>query len=367
MTIKRQLLNINQKSVDVRTGPGVFEELPRIVAAAVGMPKRALFVVREGDLPEHAVEVRRALVDAGFSVAEHLLPAGDGSAPRFSLVGDVLGGCASAGLTADDLVIALGDASVCTLACYAALLWCGGASCTLIPTTLDAMLTLATEPMPLDVEGGAAMVSMRPAPTMMLCDLDLIPPMGADERLLGRVLMVGAALAEGRRAWDRLVDLAPRVAADDPLALGEMMNATQLARRNVVKAANPSARHALEYGRATARALAACLGPGVPEWALRAEGMRFEARLAVEAARLDPEVVFDQDDLFEELGIEEVGFSLEAAELAASIKREHARRSNRFLLPLPKSVGSIRLAAVPDDILLRHASAYAASRAELAG
>ena len=44
MTIKRQLLNISQKSIDVRSGSGALEELPRIVSGAVGMPKRALLV-----------------------------------------------------------------------------------------------------------------------------------------------------------------------------------------------------------------------------------------------------------------------------------------------------------------------------------
>ncbi len=139
----------------------------------------------------------------------------------------------------------------------------------------------------------------------------------------------------------------------------------QQARRNVVKAANPSARHALSYGRATARALARCLGPEAPGWALLSEGMRFEARLAVEAAGLDADIVFDQDDLFEDLGIEEYGFSLDAEDFVRALKEEHARRSNRFSPPASQIGGHHSVNGASDDVLMRHARAYVASRAEL--
>ena len=365
MTIKRQLLNINQKSIDVRMGAGALEELPRMVTGAVGLPKRALFVCEQASYDVFGTLVRRALIDAGFSIEEAILPDG-AEAASMDWLGRVLSRCAAASLTSDDLMFGLGDSSLCALASCASQLWCGGTSCVLVPTTLEAMVTVATEMHPLAVEGAPDMVSLRPMPSMIICDFDLIPRMSAEARLEGRVLMVGAALAEGKRLWEQLGEVASRLAADDPMAFSEVFNLIQQARRNVVKAANPSSRHALAYGQTTARALAACLGPDVPAWALRSEGMRFEARLAVEAAGLDPEVVFDQDDLFEDLGVEEYGFTLGAEELVDAIKREHARRSNRFLLPLPKSVGMVRLTAVPDDVLLRHATAYVASRAELA-
>lgn len=364
MTIKRQLLNINQKSIDVRMGAGALDELPRMVAAAVGKPKRALVVAASAEHEAYGEVVRRSLIDAGFAVEEYVLAA-DAQPATFACLQQVLERCAAAELTADDEVVAVGDAAVCSVVAAAAQLWCGGTACILVPTTLDGMVTLATEMEPLALADGADLVTLAPRPSMVVCDFNLVSTMDEDTRRLGRVLMLGAAFAEGKRVWSSLEELAPRLAADDVVALAEIMAPVQQARRNVIKAANPSARHALAFGCATAQALAACLGDAAPAWALRAEGMRFEARLAVEAAGLDPEVVFDQDDLFEDLGVSEYGFALDAHELVAAIKREHARRSNRFLLPLPKNVGTIRLTAVPDDVLLRHAQAYVASRAEL--
>lgn len=364
MTVKRQLLNFNQRSVDVRTGSGAFDELPRIFGSAVGKPKRSLLVADARGFAARGEVVQRSLVDAQFSVETFAFDDASGVVD-FSTVGTVLERCAGAGLTADDLVVGLGGAEVCSAVALAAQLWCGGTACALLPITLEGMETLATEMHPLAIHGVSGLVSVQPLPSMVVCDLDLVPSLSLDERLLGRVLMVGAALAEGKRLWGLLSDSAAGIAADEPLALSEVLGSLQLARRNVVKASNPSARKALAFGESTAEALADCLGSEIPRWALRSEGMRFEARLAVEAARLDPQVVFDQDDLFEDLGVEEYGFVLEAEALVEALKRVHARRSNRFLLPLPRLVGTVRLTAVPDDVLLRHASAYVASRAEL--
>ena len=42
--IRRQLINFQNRSVDVRVGLGAFDELSRMFASAVGKPKRAMVV-----------------------------------------------------------------------------------------------------------------------------------------------------------------------------------------------------------------------------------------------------------------------------------------------------------------------------------
>ena len=111
MTIKRQLLNISQKSIDVRSGSGALEELPRIVSGAVGMPKRALLVSTDDAYTAYGDAVRRALIDAGFSTEECVFPRETDPATLSSAT-EVLAGCARAALTADDLMLALGDAKL---------------------------------------------------------------------------------------------------------------------------------------------------------------------------------------------------------------------------------------------------------------
>lgn len=364
MTIKRQLLTINQRSVDVRIGAGALDELSSLVGGVVGKPRRALVVVRDDLSADVLQKAERGLIDAGFSVERARFAAGE-DVRALACAERLLEGLAASGITEDDLVLALGDTALCSLAAFCAKIWCGGCACALVPTGFDGMVTLATEMAPLGDGALAGMVSLPPQPSMVVCDLAFLPGMDTDLRRAGYVRMVGAALSDGKRFWEALTERAGELVSDDADALTDLLLSTMIARRNIVKAANPAARRALAYGTVTASALRACLGRDVPDYALLAEGMRFEARLAVDACRLDPKVVFAEDDLLWDLGIEDLGFGLDACRLVDAIRAEQARRSNRTMLALPRQVGSIRLAAVDDELLLRHAEAYCASRAEL--
>ena len=362
MTIKRQILNFNQHTVDVRMGLEIMDELPRLIASAVGKPRRALLVTSDAGVAERTEEVRRALIDAGFAAQTYApVTSVDVGIASVDAAQGLFGALEEANITNDDLVFALGSYELCSLAAFCARLWRGGCASALMPMGLDGMVLLATEMHPLAAGFVLDAVSFKADPTMVLCDLSLLPVMEREHLLVGYALMVGAAMAEGKKTWTNLCEQAAALASGDELAVKEALSAAQVARRNVLKSPNPSARHALEYGRTAARALASCVESDTPASVLLAEGMRFEARLAVDAAGLDPELVFDQDDLLFDLGIEEASLTFDAEALANAMREVHARYSNRFLLPLPKSAGMIRLTSVSDEILERHAAAYAAS------
>ena len=67
--IRRQLINFQNRSVDVRVGLGAFEELSRMFASAVGKPKRAMVVWNDATSERFGEVVEHALVDAGFAVS----------------------------------------------------------------------------------------------------------------------------------------------------------------------------------------------------------------------------------------------------------------------------------------------------------
>lgn len=67
--IRRQLINFQNRSVDVRVGLGAFDELPRMFASAVGKPKRAMVVWNDATSERFGEVVEHALVDAGFAVS----------------------------------------------------------------------------------------------------------------------------------------------------------------------------------------------------------------------------------------------------------------------------------------------------------
>ena len=367
--IRRQLINFQNRSVDVRVGFGAFEELSRMFASTVGKPKRAM-VVWDAAVSERFGEVvDHALVDAGFAVSQLLLEVSPDGA-TLSDADVVFGALSANGITCDDLVVAIGDAATCSVVCWCANQWCGRTECALLSTTFDAMLTVATTMEPLVASGDHALpaIAVRPEPGLVVCNLDLVREAGPEDLKLGYAVLVGTMLSSSKSRWNQFSETVPEILAGEEVALVNAVQWSQTARKDVLMATNPSARHALDFGKTGERTLRACLGDAasqVPAYQLLSEGMRFEARLAHDACDFDIDYVFEVDDCLEDFGIEELAFDLEPEAFIAEFRRQQFARSNRTMLPLPAALGAIRLNAVDDDVLERHAAAYLASRKEL--
>lgn len=361
MTIRRKLLNYGTRSTDFRIGFGAFSELSKMLAGAVGRPCRA-FVFAGTEVGEDLlVQVRRSLIDCGYRVEELSLEADE--ARQFSCVARAYERLAAAGITSEGLVLGVGASPVCSLASFIARGWCGGTSCALIPTTLDAMVRFPSQMAPLSIPGYGAAVSLVPEISLVVCDLDLVRGRSVAENGMGYALICAAYLAESRKCWDELGDVIERMSQGGEIAWIDAVSTAQTSRLNTVKSASPSARRAFMYGETTALALAACLDAhDIPAYQLLAEGMRFEARLAVDVCEFSVDEMFAQDDHLEDLGIEELRFELDADAFIEALHAERFRRSNRFQLALPKHPGIIRLASVDDETLERHARAFLASR-----
>ena len=367
--IRRQLINFQNRSVDVRVGFGAFEELSRMFASTVGKPKRAM-VVWDAAVSERFGEVvDHALVDAGFAVSQLLLEVSPDGA-TLSDADVVFGALSANGITCDDLVVAIGDAATCSVVCWCANQWCDRTECALLPTTFDAMLTVATTMEPLVASGDHALpaIAVRPEPGLVVCNLDLVREAGPEDLKLGYAVLVGTMLSSSKSRWNQFSETVPEILAGEEVALVNAVQWSQTARKDVLMATNPSARHALDFGKTGERTLRVCLGNAavqVPAYQLLSEGMRFEARLAHDACDFDIDYVFEVDDCLEDFGIEELAFDLEPEAFIAEFRRQQFARSNRTMLPLPAALGAIRLNAVDDDVLERHAAAYLASRKEL--
>lgn len=367
--IRRQLINFQNRSVDVRVGLGAFEELSRMFASAVGKPKRAMVVWNAAVSERFGEVVDHALVDAGFAVSQLLLEVSPDGA-TLSDADVVFGALSANGITCDDLVVAVGDAATCSVVCWCANQWCGRTECALLPTTFDGMLTVATTMEPLVASGDHALpaIAVRPEPGLVVCNLDLVRGANPEDLKLGYAVLVGTMLSSSKSRWNQFSETVSEILAGEEVALVNAVQWSQTARKDVLMATNPSARHALDFGKTGERTLRVCLGNAaeqVPAYQLLSEGMRFEARLAHDACDFDIDYVFEVDDCLEDFGIEELAFDLEPAAFIAEFRRQQFARSNRTMLPLPAALGAIRLNAVDDDVLKRHAAAYLASRKEL--
>ena len=367
--IRRQLINFQNRSVDVRVGFDAFSELSRMFASVVGKPKRAMVVWNSAVSDRFGEVVEHALTDAGFAVSQLSLEV----SPVGATLADadaIFAALSTNEITCDDLIVAVGDASMCSVVAWCANQWCGRTECALLPTTFDAMLTVATTMKPLVASGDHALpaIAVRPEPGLVVCDLDLVREASPEDLKLGYAVLVGTMLSSSKSRWNQFSETVPEILTGEEVALVNAVQWSQTARKDVLMATNPSARHALDFGKTGERTLRVCLGNAaaqVPAYQLLSEGMRFEARLAHDACDFDIDYVFEVDDCLEDFGIEELAFDLEPAAFIAEFRRQQFARSNRTLLPLPAALGAIRLNAVDDDVLERHAAAYLASRKEL--
>ena len=367
--IRRQLINFQNRSVDVRVGFDAFSELSRMFASVVGKPKRAMVVWNSAVSDRFGEVVEHALTDAGFAVSQLSLEV----SPVGATLADadaIFAALSTNEITCDDLIVAVGDASMCSVVAWCANQWCGRTECALLPTTFDAMLTVATTMKPLVASGDHVLpaIAVRPEPGLVVCDLDLVREASPEDLKLGYAVLVGTMLSSSKSRWNQFSETVPEILTGEEVALVNAVQWSQTARKDVLMATNPSARHALDFGKTGERTLRVCLGNAaaqVPAYQLLSEGMRFEARLAHDACDFDIDYVFEVDDCLEDFGIEELAFDLEPAAFIAEFRRQQFARSNRTLLPLPAALGAIRLNAVDDDVLERHAAAYLASRKEL--
>jgi 3-dehydroquinate synthetase len=282
--IRRQLINFQNRSVDVRVGFDAFSELSRMFASVVGRPKRAMVVWNSVLSDRFGEVVEHALIDAGFAVSQLSLevsPAGATLADADA----VFGALSTNGITCDDLIVAVGDAPMCSVVAWCANQWCGRTECALLPTTFDAMLTAATtmEPLVSSAAGTLPAIALRPEPGLVVCNLDLVREAKSEQLKRGYAILVGTMLSSSKSRWNQFAETVPEILAGEEVALVNAVQWSQTARKDVLMATNPSARHALEFGKTGERTLCACLGDAaahVPAYQLLSEGMRFEARLA---------------------------------------------------------------------------------------
>lgn len=363
--IVRQWVSLPGGSCDVRVGPGAIDAMGVVVKAAVGKP-HACALVRGSGATDGVVElVRRQLTDAGFAVS--LVSLDDLGNPRTlegasRLAAELL----SAHITSDDLVCAVGNADLLSLAAYVSSSWCAGTPLVHVPTDMASAIIASTTPLGLDVGDSAQMLATKTGAKHEICDPGFWD-LAADtpDSLMARALMAVSAICDAEKPVERLWDRADLIVDADVDTLSEQLADTVKSRGHVASSSSVAIKQSMAFGQTFMEATSALLGPEVPKGLLLAEGLRFQSRLAAAQELLSIDDVLTIDELLDLLALEPITCSIEPTALVAQLKAERFRRSGRFLLQLPRGMGRVRAATVTDEMLLEHATAWCESRAEL--
>lgn len=374
VVVRRQSLATRMGVCDMRVGVGATAQLGEALRGVVGKPRRVL-VAHSADVPADVVEeVRRSLIDTGFEF--HQLELAGGRASRnLDEATRVFEALASHSITADDAIVAVGDAGLISTLVFVASTWCAGTVLAAVPTTLDGMVDVTVTPRALDVSAASEMLLAKGVVRLAVCDPANLPDAPDDPgTLMGRAVLVAGAVTAGETTFSELAVRADGIVAQDAETLvDEVLDITK-SRCRVASSTALAVRQGLLLGMGFARAIGRCLDaagsqdtPG--EGRLLAEGLRIAARLAVAHQEKDAEalldLVFAQDALLERFGLAEVPCDLDADDVLAALRAEELSRSNRFMLALPLDFGRVRLTNVPDDLLHQHLKAWCKARRKL--
>lgn len=356
----RQWVTLRGSSMDARVGKGLLSSVAHDLRSAVGRP-HGCALVHEAGVPADALEdLRRDLLTEGFSVTPCEAPEGPCDLGTVARMDALL---ADAGITSDDFVVAVGGEGVLAVVSFACASWCGGVSLAVVPTDLTAAIRGGVTPRPLDLPDLPRMVFQDGSARFEIVDVELtgFDP-SAEDALLAFALMVSSAMGDSDKAFGRLWDAADDLAAGDEAALVTQLGDTLRSRGRIVSSTALAVRQSISYGQDFATALASVVGAGVPASALLADGMRFASRLAVAQDLLSVDDMFAQDEVLERLGVGTTCVPVDPVRLADALRAERFRRTRRFMMALPRSLGRVRLSAIDDELLAEHAAAWCAAR-----
>ncbi len=359
VTRQRQWVTLRGTSMDARVGAGLLVDMAHDIRSVVGKPK-ACALAHEPAAPAEMVEtLRRGLTDQGFLVHKIELEAGE-KARSVEAAAKVQAALAEVDITADDLVVAVGDVDSLSVMAFVCPTWCAGVPLVEVPLSLTAAVVAGATPRALSVAGHEAMVGLDAQTRFEICDLDVLcrDANPAEDALLAYAFMVATAMSDCEKAVSKLWDRADDIVSGDANALAEQLSETIKSRGKVVASSSLAIRQSIAYGQVFASALRGLVPADVPASAILAESLRFSARLSVGLEDLSVDDMFTQDELLDKFGLGYVEAQVNAAELIDAIKAECFKRTNRLMLPLPRALGRVRLAAVDDELLREHVGAW---------
>lgn len=353
---------------DVRIGEGVLAKLGihlrRIPAFAE--TERVLVITDETVAPLYQAEVKATLSQAGFSVVDIVVPAGEDS-KSVEVASEIWEAMASLSLGRDCMVVALGGGVVGDLAGFVASTYMRGVPVVQVPTTLLSMVDSSVGGKTgVNLAAGKNLVGTFKQPRYVCADTATLATLDNREWACGCAEIAKSALIDSDEFFFWLVEHAAALASRDSDVASEAIARSVVFKADVVaadKTESKGVRECLNYGHTLGHAVESLAGYGVfSHGAAVAEGMRFAARLAVALEDAPFDLVEAQDALLDELGLPALDWAAAPQDMLAAMKRDKKARHGQVRFVLPRDVGTWVLADVDDVTLLEHLAAWERSK-----
>lgn len=347
-----------EQRYDVRVGAAVLDDLgPRCkqVPALAGCPQ--MLVITDSNVaPLYLARAKASLSDAGYRVADIVVGAGEAS-KDIEVLAEIWEAMAALGLARDCAVVALGGGVVGDLAGFAASTFMRGIAVAQVPTTLLAMVDSSVGGKTgINLAAGKNLVGTFCQPSYVCASTEVLSTLPEREWRCGCAEVAKSAVICSDDFFFWLLENASALAMRSEEVAAEAVARSVVFKADVVaqdKTESRGVRECLNYGHTLAHAIEKMAGYGTySHGAAVAEGMRFAAQMARELLGTSGELVSTQAELLDELGLTRLGWTADAQEVLAVMKRDKKARRGQVRFVLPRDVGAWELVDVPDaDIL----------------
>jgi 3-dehydroquinate synthase len=366
--VKAQVVKVDVASApyDVLVGPDALLEVGQRVADVSQAKKLAL--VSDGNVAElFGARVGASLVTAGFDVFPLSVAPGEAS-KSWQVAGELLQAFAHVGLGRRDLVVALGGGVVGDLAGFAAATYLRGVDFVQLPTSLLAQVDSSVGGKTgVDLPEGKNLVGAFKQPRLVVADTEILRSLPDVEWASGLAEVAKSAViaGEGFLGWLEANAAGLRV-RENHVTTDAVVRCVRF-KAGVVSSdeREEGARECLNYGHTLGHAIEKVAGYGVlPHGLAVAEGMRFAARLSVEAAHGGLDFVQRQDRLLDGMLLPPMRESFDPSELLEAMHSDKKARNGRVRFVLADGPGLWRCETVPDTMIMEHLTAWSESKGE---
>jgi 3-dehydroquinate synthase len=307
-------------------------------------------------------EVRDSLEAAGFEVHDVVIEPGEAS-KSWSVAGDLLEALAAAGLDRRDAVVALGGGVVGDLAGFVSATYMRGIDFVQLPTTLLAQVDSSVGGKTgVDLAAGKNLAGAFKQPLLVLADTDALTRLPLAEWQSGLAEIAKGAVLGGERFLRWLEANARQLAApSDAAAVHDAVREAVTFKARVVAADEKERelRECLNYGHTLGHAIENVAGYGaVPHGVAVAEGIRFAARLAVDAVGASAALAKRQGGVLDALGIPRVAGDFDVARLRRAMSSDKKARGGVPRFVVLTGPGTWQAVAVDEELLERHLLAF---------
>ncbi|MDR0346937.1 MAG: 3-dehydroquinate synthase [Coriobacteriales bacterium] len=353
MSTQRLKVVIDRESAyDIRVGTSLLASLgvhTREVSAAT----KAVVITDDNVGPQYLSKVKASLSEGGFEVFDLTVPAGEGS-KSIEVATELWEALVMLGIGRDALIVGLGGGVVGDLAGFVASTYMRGVDYVQVPTSLLAMVDSSIGgKTAINLGAGKNLVGTFWQPRYVLADLKTLDTLPAVERENGFAEIAKSALLDGEEPCRLLMDDAEALLAHAESATQQAIVRSLSLKARVVAAdvREKGQRVCLNYGHTFAHALEAVSGYRISHGRAVAEGMRFAARLAIEAAGAPESLAEAQAILLDGLGLASIAEPFSADELHARMFSDKKVRNDELRFVFVTAPGQWKVVAVDPDLV----------------